>query len=48
MGREVASQTLTVRGRTTRNIDLSGFASGVYTLRIQSAKGVSGMKLVRE
>ncbi len=47
-GREVASQSLTARGRTTHSIDLSGFASGVYTLRIQSAKGVNGMKLVKE
>lgn len=34
--------------RTTHSIDLSGFASGVYTLRIQSAKGMSGIKLVKE
>jgi hypothetical protein len=47
-GREVASQSLTATGRTTHNIDLSGFASGVYTLQIQSAAGVSGMKLVKE
>jgi hypothetical protein len=47
-GREVASQSLTARGRTTHNIDLSGFANGVYTLRIQSAAGVSGVKLVKE
>jgi len=47
-GREVASQSLTARGRTNHNIDLSGFSSGVYTLRIQSAAGVSGVKLVKE
>jgi hypothetical protein len=47
-GREVASQSLTATGRTTHNIDLSGFANGVYTLQIQSAAGVSGMKLVKE
>lgn len=47
-GREVASQSLTARDRTAQNIDLSGFASGVYTLRIQSTKGTSGMKLVKE
>jgi hypothetical protein len=48
LGREVVSHSLTSRGRTAHNIDLSSFASGVYTLRIQSAKGVSGMKLVKE
>jgi hypothetical protein len=47
-GREVASQSLTASGRTTHSIDLSSFASGVYTLQIQSSAGVSGMKLVKE
>lgn len=43
-----ASQSITARGRTTHSIYLSGFANGIYILRIQSAAGVSGAKLVKE
>jgi hypothetical protein len=48
LGREVVGKSIIAKGRTTYSIDLSGFASGVYTLRIQSANGMSGLKLVKE
>lgn len=47
-GREVVSQSLTPRGRTTHTIDLSSFATGVYTLQMNTPTGTLTQKLVRE
>jgi len=47
-GREVYTEQFTATGSTMHTIDLSGQANGVYSLRIRSAQGTSGMKLVKE
>lgn len=33
---------------TARNIDISGQANGIYTLRIETEKGNVGVRLVKE
>jgi len=47
-GREVLSEQFTATGSTVRTIDLSGRANGVYSLRIRTAEGVGGVRLVKE
>jgi len=47
-GREVLSERFTATGNATHTIDLSGRANGVYCLRIRTAQGTGGMRLVKE
>jgi hypothetical protein len=47
-GREIISQSVNAAGRTTYYLDLSGYATGIYTLRTQSVLGSGTLKLVRE
>ncbi len=47
-GREVLQESYTATEGTVRSIDLSGEANGIYTLRIETEKGTSGVKLVKE
>jgi len=47
-GREVVQESYTTTPGTARSIDLSDQANGIYTLRIETEKGTSGVKLVKE
>jgi len=48
-GREVYNKSMVVNGQlSAHQIDLSGFANGVYTLSVRSANGTSAQKLIKE
>ncbi len=47
-GREVLSQRLTVSSHTIHTIDLSSFATGVYTLLVSNLKSITTQKLVKQ
>jgi len=47
-GREVLHESYTATLGAAHSIDISNEANGIYTLRIETEKGTSGVKLVKE
>lgn len=48
MGREVLMENFSAKGNSARTIDMSGRASGIYFLRVQTENGAGVVKLVKE
>lgn len=48
MGREVLMEHFSTTGNSARTIDMSGKASGIYFLRVQTENGAGVVKLVKE
>jgi len=48
MGREVLMENFSATGNSARSIDMSGRASGIYFLRVQTENGAGVVKLVKE